>query len=439
MKLILEFILAVLARRIIRKYKPKIIGVTGSVGKTSTRLLICAVVGKKFRMRSAEKNYNNAIGFPLAILGIPNYGRSVSGWVRGITHVICKVLLVEAEYPELLVLEYGIDRPGDMEYLLSIAEPDIAVMTAIGSTPVHVEFFEDVAALVAEKAKLLERVPATGTVVLDQDDQYTPLLRRHVHARITTYGFNQRAQVRIVGCHPQMVERSTLTIPLPVGMRLKIMYEGNMVFVELRQTVGIPQVVAVAAAVAVGIVNKLNLIEISDALRGITPAPGRLRLIEAVNDALVIDDTYNAAPESMHAALDVLEALGAERKIAVLGDMRELGRFSVSAHRAVGERLPEFVDILVACGPSAREIADVAMEPSVQRKSSRLSPDAVFCFANSRDAARYLKSIIRAGDLILVKGSQAMRMERVVQAVMAHPELAATLLVRQEIGWKNRA
>lgn len=441
MKYILECILAALARRVIRKYKPKIIGVTGSVGKTSTRLAIYAVVGKKFCTRSAEKNYNNAIGFPLAILGIPNYGRNVSGWARGITHVIFRVLLAGIEYPEFLVLEYGVDRPGDMERLLSIARPDTVVMTAVGSIPAHVEFFEDAAALVAEKSKLLENVSRPGTVVLDRDDQRFSLLNRRTHGagvRVLTYGFSERAHVRIVHCHPAMAEHVGSVVVSPEGMRFKIEHAGSMVPVELRQTIGVPQVIAAAAAAAVGIANGLNLIEIADALCGLIPAPGRLQLIEGADGVTIIDDSYNAALESMHAALDVLETLPAGRKIAVLGDMRELGRFSASAHRAVGERVAEFADILIVCGASARGIADAVSEPSVQRKSLRLEPGSVFRFTDSREAAQYLKTIIQRGDLVLVKGSQAMRMERVVEAVMAHPELAATLLARQEPGWKRK-
>ncbi|MEK7541761.1 MAG: Mur ligase family protein, partial [Patescibacteria group bacterium] len=156
-KSILQKILAVLARQTIRKYKPVIIGITGSVGKTSARLATYAVLKNKFSVRTAEKNYNNEIGLPLTILGIPHSGRNIFAWAYQLAIAARRlaVSLAYRRYPEVLILEYGVDCPGDMGYLLKIARPDIAVTTAIGEVPVHVEFFKSPEELIAETAKLV--------------------------------------------------------------------------------------------------------------------------------------------------------------------------------------------------------------------------------------------------------------------------------------------
>ena len=153
---------------------------------------------------------------------------------------------------------------------------------------------------------------------------------------------------------------------------------------------------------------------------------------------MILDDTYNAAPESVQAALDTLVLLPGKRKVAVLGDMRELGRFSAPAHRAVGRRAAECADVLLIVGAEARIIANEAAIPDVSRKSSVLPPERVFKFDDALSAGKALRRMIQKGDLILVKGSQAMRMERIVEEIMAHREDAGELLVRQDPEWKRK-
>src|SRR3989344_5140423 len=169
-KSILQKILAILAKAAIRKYKPLIIGITGSVGKTSTKEAIFAVLKNKYRARRSEKNYNNEIGLPLTILGIPHCGKNIFKWFSEFFRVVFYILLRPYQYPEILILEYGVDRPGDMNYLLSIIHPKVAVVTAIGDIPVHIEFFKDTEELIAEKVKLVATLPSDGAVVLNHDD-----------------------------------------------------------------------------------------------------------------------------------------------------------------------------------------------------------------------------------------------------------------------------
>ena len=203
----LQKILAGLARATLQKYKSTIIGVTGSVGKTSTKEAIFAVLKTKYRVRRAEKNYNNEIGFPLAILGIPHCGRNVFKWLFALVRVTLKLsAFVRDEYPQVLVLEYGVDHPGDMDYLLSIAKPDIAVVTAIGDIPVHVEFFESPEELIKAKAKLVQALPIDGYAVLNHDDYAVLGMREKTRAKIMTYGIEEHADLRIMNYEVRIVE-----------------------------------------------------------------------------------------------------------------------------------------------------------------------------------------------------------------------------------------
>src|SRR3989344_9121434 len=192
MKSILQKILAYLARKTIRKYNPMIIGITGSVGKTSTREAIFAVLKNKYRVRRAEKNYNNEIGLPLTILGIPHHGRNILGWIYALIRAN-KRIVWRTLYPEVLVLEYGVDHPGDMDYLLSIVKPNIAVVTVVGDVPVHVEFFSDPAGLIEEKSKLIAPLSSDDFAILNHDDYAVLGMKEKTKARIMTYGTEEHA------------------------------------------------------------------------------------------------------------------------------------------------------------------------------------------------------------------------------------------------------
>lgn len=450
MKLILQKILAVLARATIRKYNPVVIGITGSVGKTSTRQAIFTVLKKKFSVRTAEKNYNNEIGFPLTILGMPHCGRNILKWFWEFIFVILRLMnLIRKEYPKILVLEYGIDRPGDMDYLLSIAKPRIGVLTAIGEIPVHVEFFKNPEDLRKEKYKLIEALPKDGWAILNHDDPSVYDAKKSSKAQVITFGTEKHADVRIVNFKLSSSKDEKLG-DIPSGIVFKIEHEGDVVPFRLHNTFGFPQAYAAAAAAAVGVaLNKIlteagevlrgiNLVEISEALHTLVPPVGRLRLLKGIKNSWILDDTYNAAPESMRAALATLKELPGRRKIAVLGDMLEIGEYSEQAHRAVGDRAAEFVDMLFTVGPRAKFIADEALTRGIEKNARRLLPEQVFKFDDSVSAGKALDPLIQEGDLILVKGSQAMRMEKVVFEIMAEPQRAAELLVRQDNYWKSK-
>src|SRR3989344_3856775 len=226
LKSILQKILAGLARRVIRRYEPIIIGITGSVGKTSTRDAIAVVARKRYSVRTAEKNYNTEMGLPLTILGMEHYGRNIFLWAIHLAAAFFRITFDRESYPEALVLEYGIDRPGDMDVLISIVRPHIAVFTSIGDIPVHVEYFRDPEALVAEKTKLAAATPADGYVILNYDDSRVLAMKTRAHAKIVTYGKSLGADVRVMNSELQM-KKDDIFGEIPDGMSFKIHYKGK--------------------------------------------------------------------------------------------------------------------------------------------------------------------------------------------------------------------
>lgn len=424
MKKLLQSVLALLARLMLRRYKPTVICITGNVGKTSAKEAVFAVVSSSFSVRKSEKNYNNEIGVPLTILGVRSGGKSVFAWA-----IQCAVAcgkLVRTKYPKVLVLEMAVDRPGDMEYLLSIVTPTIAVFTSMGEVPVHVENFVSAQAFIKEKIKLAHAVPKSGFVIVNEDvAAWKDIKTRGAAVR---YGFAPHADVKIYT--PEYRFSTETGEAVPIGITFKMEYKGSLVPFRLDGAFGMASgSYAAAAACAVGVALEMNLVEIAGALQNYMPPNGRLKLIEGIKKSYILDDTYNASPASMDVALETLYMLPAERKIAVLGDMLELGKYTEEAHRAAGKKAASACGILITVGERMRFAAhEAAAHGFVENKN-------LFSFDTAEDAGRFISGIIQEKDLIVVKGSQGMRMERVVKDIMAHPERAEELLVRQDKKW----
>lgn len=417
---LLRRLLRLLARAVVKKYAPFVVGVTGSVGKSSTKEAIAAVLRADRPVRASGGNLNNEFGLPLAVIG--DYDRIEGGavYLRAILRA-ASLLLVPREYAKTLVLEYGADRPGDLRELVSIVRPNLAVVTAVGETPVHLEFYDSPAAVAREKQRLVEAVPRDGFVVLNADDPAVAAMRERTRAFVTTFGFGEDADLRVVGFEH-------LVTPPDRGVAFKLIYKGSMVPVVLRGIFGRGQVFAAAAAAAVGLRFGMNLVTISEALGRYRSLPGRTRLLSGVKNTEIIDDSYNAAPASVREALALLTILPAPRKIAVLGSMAELGAQTIPAHEALGGEVARVADLLVAVGNKARFFAEGA------RKAGYPKEKIIF-FESADAAALPVQELLREGDLVLVKGSQSARMERIVLECMAEPEKAEELLVRQYGKW----
>lgn len=420
-RMVLQAALKSLAQATLRRYRPRIVGVTGNTGKTSAKNAIEAVLSARYRVRGAGGNFNNELGLPLAILGGWKRTGGVLFWLRVLLSGALR--LIAFPYPRILVLEYGIDHPGDMDYLIDITKPDVAVMTAIGDVPVHIEFFKDVDELAREKGKLLEALPSDGHAIVNGDDPRVVALSERTKAKALTYGFEKNAEVRVSGFE-HWIERDVLK-----GVTFRLEHNGSLVPVRLTGVLGRPYALAAAAGAAVGLIFDMNLVDIAEALEASTPLVGRERLLDGKNGSVLIDDTYNASPLAVEAALHALKEVPAERRIAVLGDMLELGRESGKAHRAIGHLAASSADVIVTVGEGAKGIAkEVERAKSVQVHSFERIPEAV----------AFLEKEITQGDVVLIKGSQSARMEKVVLHLMAEPERAGELLVRQSPAWLKK-
>ncbi|MFH1162268.1 MAG: UDP-N-acetylmuramoyl-tripeptide--D-alanyl-D-alanine ligase [Candidatus Jorgensenbacteria bacterium] len=427
-------VLKILARLTVRRYHPGIVGVTGSAGKTSTKDAIAVVLGRSRRVRAASKSFNNEIGFPLTILGEWGEGGGILFWLKVLAGALANLVGRAKSYPEVLILEYGVDRPGDMRYLLETARPHIGVFTAMGSIPVHVEFFAGPEAVVGEKAKLVRELPATGFAVLNADDEMVLGTKALTRAQVMTFGFGAGAHVRIVD-FANRIEGATAAVTF------KLSYGGSTVPVRLEGAVGRAHAYAAAAAAAVGLVFGENLTTIAETLRAFKAPPGRLRVIPGLRGSLIIDGTYNASPLAMREALETLRAVKAKRKFALLGDMLEIGKYTLEAHEEVGRFAAKCADVLVTVGLRAKFIAEAAAKAGLPVRSQAkvgFPPRAIRTFLTLGEAAEFLRGTLASGDMVLLKASQSVRLERVVKEIMAEPGKAGEFLVRQEEEWLRK-
>ncbi len=274
---ILKIKLRWLAKLIIWKFNPDIIAITGSVGKTSAKEAIYAVLKNHKRVRKSSGNLNNELGTPLTITG--NFSdeelkivsrdypagkdkiKKMFFWLKVILFALFKFLFSgKSSYPEILILEYGADRPGDIKYLLEIAKPKIAVITAIGETPVHIEFYESSQAVAKEKSKLLENLFTSNFALLNFDDEMVMGMKEKTRAKIMTFGFNEGADVKITNFENKYGDNET------IGVSFKIEYAGSFVPIFLKNVFGKSHVYAAAIGAAVGIIYNMNIVEIAESL-----------------------------------------------------------------------------------------------------------------------------------------------------------------------------
>lgn len=435
-KKIVTTILEAEAKLVLRKYHPKIIAVTGSVGKTSTKDAIFTVVGDALVARKSAKSFNSEIGIPLTILGCDNAWSNGFLWMK---NIIKGALLVvtKVHYPKWLVLEVASDKPGDIARVASWLTPDIAVVTRFGTVPVHVEFFKSPEEVFEEKANLVKALRPSGMLIVNADDERVLALRDKTKAKSITYGMNEGAMFRAsnvqIAYEEGLPAVASAQAGVPSGMTFKLEYDGNVFPVTMRGVLGEQAVYSALASLALGAYLKLNIVDMVGRLSLHESPPGRMRVIAGIKGSTIIDDTYNSSPLAAEGAVTVLNNIKTKgRRIAVLGDMLELGKFTIDEHKKLGQLVGSFANLILAIGPRAKYIVEGAIESDMSEKN-------IIEFDDARMAGKYLEDIIGAGDIILVKGSQGMRMERAVEEIMADPQNRTTLLVRQEEEWTARA
>jgi len=425
-----KIIAGTLARIYLWRFRPIIIGVTGNAGKTSTKEMVGAVVRRIKKIRVAKGNLNNEVGLPFNIINnsADEYYEKGGSFIFGVKTFFKAIFgLFSSDYPEVLILEYGADQPGDIKKLARKYRPHISVVTTVGDVPVHVEFFKEADSVANEKSNLVKVLSTSDFAILNHDDHRVLEMKSKTKARVITYGFSEGAEIR-----PSDVEYISNEEGQPIGVNFKLNQGGHFIPIMIEGSLGKSQAWSAAAASAVGLVLEMNLVQISEALRGYHGPKGRLKILQGIKNSNIIDDTYNASPASTHLALETLRDVPALRKVAVLGDMLELGKYSEKAHFAIGTFAGEIADVLICVGSRAKNIASAFSKTVVGSKKE------VFVFDNSNDAKSKVRELISEHDLILVKGSQGMRMEKIVEEIMAHPENKKDLLVRQSRRWLSK-
>lgn len=394
------------------KHDFKVVAIAGSVGKTSTKLAIANVLSQKYRLRTQDGNYNDLISVPLIFFGgrLPSLYNPLA-WLRIFWQ---NYRQLKAPYPyDIVVVEVGTDAPGQIKQFAKYLKADIGVLTAIA--PEHMEFFADLEAVANEELALAN---FSEKLLINIDLVAAKYLER-VKIPFLTYAIQQAANTRI-----KNLKFNDQDCDFDVERN------GQFFFHAAHELVSEPQVYSVCAAIAVGAELGMNPTEIEHGIRNIRPVSGRMQRLVGINNSIIIDDSYNASPQAAKAAIQTLYRLKAPQKIAILGNMNELGPYSPAAHREIGEFCdPGELDLIITIGPDANQY----LAPAAVAKGCRVKS-----FNNPYEAGRYVKTIIKPGAAILVKGSQNLvYAEEAIKFFLAHPQ-DESKLVRQSQDWLNK-
>ena len=401
---VLQKILRFLARITLQKYQPQIVVIVGSIGKTSTKEAIYSVLSGRFKTRRNIKNYNNEIGVPLTIINCDSGERSIFKWIKIFAKGILLNILKDKNYPEFLVLEMAADKKGDIKYLMDILPQKLlkaVVLTAI--TSVHLEFFENINNIFEEKTTPFSYLEKDGSAIFNIDNCDVYKVKEKIHSRLLTYGLNENADVNV----PEIEYDNS-------GLKFKINYKNEIISSELNNAIADYQVYPILAGISVGICFGLKLEAMIKSLKKYEILPKRMQKIKGIKNSIIIDDTYNSSPEALKKAIQALINFSfGQRKIIVLGDMLELGQDSEKLHRQVGEFISktEKIDYLITLGEEAKYISDEALKNNFPKSKT-------FYFLDKNKIIEFLLGIIKENDVVLVKGSRGMGMEKIVENII---------------------
>jgi UDP-N-acetylmuramoyl-tripeptide--D-alanyl-D-alanine ligase len=365
--------LHVLRARLAKQYlnllpSVQVIGITGSVGKTLTQNAVFKVLSQKYKCVAGEENLDPTFRIPRTVL-------KLKPWHK------------------FLILEYGVEHPGDMDYYLSIVKPNLAAVTNIAET--HTKYFKDTAGVFHEKSKLVKSLPASGYAILNADDPESAKLHEETKATVIWVGKNSKKGVKISNFKQNLN-----------GASFRLHYRGQIAHVSWK-IIGAHQQLAAHIAATIGILNGMTLKQIATGLSMVKPPMHRLSQI-VTKHVNIIDDTYNSSPKAAVESINTLRAVGKGlEKIAVLGEMKDLGEISVQAHKLVGETVAKSkINVLITVGNAAKDIAKAAKKKSFKGK--------IINVTSTKEALRESKKYAGRKSIILVKGSRHTHLERVV-------------------------
>ena len=438
--------LRILAKLQLKKNNPLIIGITGTAGKTSCRNAVAAVLKPHFQIKVSYKA-NSETGIPLNILGLTAKDYSWIDWLRLIVLAPVKLLINWKQF-NIYVAEMAIDSPfppKNMGYLLKIIQPQIGIF--LNAKPMHsLEFDQLVSAadeqertkqitrlIAQEKGRLIAQLPKSGLAVLNQDDINVYSAKNQTQAKVCTFGRAGNADIQI---KQHQVSLSGTSFKFELAKRTGVENKQSV-----NQTEGVLNfehyllpthyAYTFAAAAAVGLAQDLSLNQCLTALQqNFELPPGRSSLIKGINDSFILDSSYNASAQPVIDALELINQIAPGRKLALLGDIRELGQESKPEHEATARTAADICQLVVLVGPLMKQHA----LPILQTANTR-----VRWFERADQAADFLKSQLQTDDLLLVKGSQnTLLLEIAVKELMAHPEKAEQLLCRRGKYWEQR-
>ena len=363
--------LQTLATAVRKRWGKPLIAVTGSAGKTTTKEAIAHVLSTRFRVLKSEGNFNNHFGLPLMLLKL------------------------EPEY-DVAVIEMGMSHTGEIRALAGIAQPEIGVVTNVAA--VHLEFFDSLAGIARAKYELIESLPVSGIAVLNADDEYVSQFAQGFKGKVVQYGLRARADVRAENIRSKGTE----------GMEFEVVMGTSREHATL-PLVGEHNVLNALAAVAVGVERGLKPAEAVATLATLTPADKRGQVLQ-VGNVTVINDCYNSNPKALEAMVDALAAMNARRRIVVAGEMLELGPAGEEMHRQAGDHISEKkIDVLIGVRGLAQAMVGAAEQAGARAEF----------VASSEEAGEWLAREARDGDVILLKASRGVKLERALETWMA--------------------
>ncbi len=405
-------------RRYFKKKPPRLVVVTGSVGKTGTKTAIAAVLRQNFKVRAHGGNHNTHFSVPTALLGVPYPAnpRSVYQWLKVL--LLMRLKSSRSKDVDVIVQELGTDAPGDIPHFMEYLKPDITVVTAV--SPEHMEFFKDLDAVAQEE---LSVAAASGWTLINRDDISEQFARYAATSSISTYGLSSVAEYRFIveDRLPEGGFKGELAGPEIGSLAIKL------------NVVGEHSLKPMVAAAAVGARLGLSSRQIAAGLESIEPVSGRMRLLRGMNDSILIDDSYNSSPLAAAAALKTLYDFKVSQRVAILGSMNELGAMSPQLHENLGKLCdPKLLAWVVTVGKDAAEY----LAPAAARRGCQ-----VRSFISPYEAGAFVHKILEPGAVVLAKGSQNGVFCEEALKMLLHSTEDEFKLVRQSPQWlaKKRA
>ena len=362
-----------LAGEVRRNTAVQVVGITGSAGKTTTRAFAAALLSHRFRVLESEGNLNNHLGVPLILLRL------------NVSH-------------QIAVLEMAMSGAGEIARLSRIAQPDIAVITNV--YPVHLEFFQSIEEIAEAKMEILDGMKEGGTAVLNGDDPRVETMTQRTRGPVIRFGLSDSCDIRATHIRPTQKQ----------GIQCRVRYGDREESIEL-PFVYTSYLSNFLAACAVGYALGLEWSAVAETAPSLHPLPNRGRMYILQGGTTLVDDSYNSNPAALDSALRSLAGIAAARKIAILGDMLELGADAVRFHLEAGHTAADTGwDLLITVGPLARHIALGAIEAGIPK-------NRILSFETAEDAERHIPAILKDKDLILVKGSRGVRLETIIEII----------------------